>query len=71
MGKIVRYCLEQDKDLQELTLKEFNGFTKLISADIFSILDSKQSVASRDLPGATSTQQVQAAIELAEQELGT
>jgi argininosuccinate lyase len=69
VGKIVRYCLEQEKELQELTLKELNGFSKLISADIFSVLDAKQSVENRNLPGATSMQQVQEAIALAEQEL--
>jgi argininosuccinate lyase len=69
VGKVVRYCLEQDRELQDLTLQEFNGFSKVFSEDIFEVLDLKHSVDSRCSPGATSGSRVQEAIELAEREL--
>ena len=71
VGKIVRNCLEQGKDLQEMTLDEFRGFSKAISEDIFAVLDLKKSVDSRRSAGGTSSQQVRDAIALAEKESGT
>ena len=69
VGEIVRHCVEQGKELQDMTLKEFRGFSKVISEDIFAVLDLKHSVDSRNSIGGTSLQQVQAAIAVAEEEL--
>ncbi len=69
VGKIVRYCLEQGKKLEEITLQEFRGFAKVISEDIYTSLDLKHSVDSRDSIGGTSLQQVEQAISRAEEEL--
>ncbi|UCG11202.1 MAG: argininosuccinate lyase [Deltaproteobacteria bacterium] len=71
VGRMVQYCLEKGKELQELTMDEFNSFTKLIAKDIFSILDAKHSVDSRRAIGSTSLKQVEEAIALAEGELTT
>ncbi|UCE84312.1 MAG: argininosuccinate lyase [Deltaproteobacteria bacterium] len=71
VGKIVRYCLEQGKELQELTLQELRGFTKVISEDIIDLLDPKHSVNSRSSRGGTALEQVREAIALAEKELST
>jgi argininosuccinate lyase len=69
VGQMVRYCLEKGKQLEHLDLQEFRRFAKLISEDIFTILDLKQSVKSRNSIGGTSPQQVQEAISRAEKEL--
>jgi argininosuccinate lyase len=69
VGKIVLYCLEQGKELSEMTLEEFRGFSKAISEDIFAALDLKKSVDSRRSAGGTALQQVREAIALAEREL--
>jgi argininosuccinate lyase len=71
VGKIVRYCLEQGKELQELTLQELRGFAKVISEDIIDLLDPKHSVNSRGSKGGTALEQVREAIALAEKELST
>jgi argininosuccinate lyase len=71
VGRMVRYCLEQGKELQELVLEEFRGFAKVISEDIFSVLQLKHSVDSRSSTGGTSLQQVREAIARAEEELST
>ena len=69
VGKMVRFCLEEGKELEEMTLQEFKGFASVISEDVYTILDLKKSVDSRNSVGGTSLQQVQEAITLAEEEL--
>ncbi len=69
VGKIVRYCLEQGKELESLTLEELRGFSKVIDEKIYTVLDLKHSVDSRNSVGGTSLQQVRQAISDAEEEL--
>jgi len=69
VGKMVGYCLEKGKELEEMTIQEFKGFASLISDDIYEILELKHSVDSRNSVGGTSLQQVREAIGLAEEEL--
>ena len=69
VGKIVRQCLEEGKELSDITLNEFKRFAKVISEDIFTVLDLRHSVDSRSSIGGTSLQQVQEAIAYAEKEL--
>ncbi len=71
VGTIVRYCLEQGKELQELALEEFREFAQTISEDIFTVLDLRHSVDSRNSTGGTSLPQVRKAIARAEEELST
>ena len=58
VGKMVRYCLEESKELEEMTLQEFKGFASVISEDIYNILNLKNSVDSRNSVGGTSLQLV-------------
>jgi argininosuccinate lyase len=69
VGKIVRYCLEEGKELESLTLDELRGFSKVIDEKIYTVLDLKHSVDSRNSVGGTSLQQVRQAISDAEEEL--
>lgn len=69
VGKIVRYCLEEGKELESLTLDELKGFSKVIDEKIYTVLDLKHSVDSRNSVGGTSLQQVRQAISNAEEEL--
>jgi argininosuccinate lyase len=71
VGKMVRFCLEEGKELEEMTLQEFKGFASVISEDVYTILDLKKSVDSRSSVGGTSLQQVREAITLAEEELSS
>ena len=68
---MVRYCLEQSKELEEMSLQEFKGFASVISEDINNILDLKKSVDSRNSVGGTSLLQVREAITRAEEELSS
>jgi len=71
VGKMVRHCLEEGKELEEMSIQEFKGFASVISEDIYTILDLKKSVDSRKSVGGTSLQLVREAITRAEEELSS
>jgi argininosuccinate lyase len=71
VGKVVQHCLEKGKELPDLTLTQFRGFSKLFSEDIFAVLDVEHSVNSRVCAGGTALERVREAIECAEGELET
>ena len=57
-GKIVLYCIREKKKFEELTLKELNAFSKLISNDIYLCLSPEESVRRKKSPGSTSLDEV-------------
>jgi len=57
-GKAVLYCISKKKKLDELTLKEFHGFSSLIKKDIYSFLTPWGSVKNKRSPGGTSPPEV-------------
>ena len=69
VGKAVRYCIEQKKDLAQLTLDELRVFSKAIGQDVFEVLTVEGSVAARNHIGGTAPAQVRAAIVRARQRL--
>ncbi len=62
VGKAVGYCVEQGRDLAELSLAELQQFCRVISEDVFDFLTLEGSVAARDHIGGTAPNQVRAAI---------
>ncbi|MEN8136461.1 MAG: argininosuccinate lyase [Thermodesulfobacteriota bacterium] len=70
VGKVVAYCLDQGKDLPDLTLGELKKFAVEIDEDVFPLLTVDGSVASRRSTGGTSPDRVSEALARAEQELG-
>jgi len=69
VGQAVRYGIEQNKDLSEMSLDELQQFSNVIDADVFSVLTLEGSVAARNHLGGTAPQQVRAAIDRARQRL--
>lgn len=57
-GKIVLHSIAKEKKLEDLTMKEFNTFSDLISRDIYSCLKAEESVRCKTSPGGTSPHQV-------------
>jgi len=57
-GKIVLYCIKKKKKLDELTLKELNTFSALITNDIYSCLKAEESVSHKKSIGGTSPDEV-------------
>jgi argininosuccinate lyase len=55
VGKMVRYCIEKKKKLEELTIKEFKEFSGSIEKDVYDILPVKVCVERRTSYGGTSS----------------
>ena len=70
VGKVVAYCLDQGKDLPDLSIEELKKFAVEIDEDVFALLTVEGSVKSRRSTGGTSPDRVSEALLRAEQELG-
>ncbi len=54
VGDMVKFCEKKGTKLSELSLEQLKGFSKLIQADIYDVLDPMNSVKSRTGIGETS-----------------
>ncbi len=68
VGRIVRYCLDGNKTLGDLTLEEFRTFYPGFEEDIFKCIDVETSVRSKRVIGGTSHEAVAARLKAMEQE---
>lgn len=66
VGQTVLYSIEQKKYLLELSLGEFQQFSKVINHDIYQVLDPKAVVNARDVAGGTAQKRVESQVEQAE-----
>lgn len=64
VGHAVRYGVEHNKDLAEMSLAELKQFSDKIAEDVFAVLTLEGSVNARNHLGGTAPIQVKAAIEL-------
>ena len=62
VGSAVAYGVKTGKDLSEMSLKELQTFSSVISDDVFDVLTLEGSVAARDHLGGTAPAQVRARI---------
>lgn len=62
VGRAVLYCLQNGKELQQLNLDEYQGFSPLIEKDITAYLEVEACVKRRSLPGGPAPETVQEAI---------
>jgi argininosuccinate lyase len=69
VGKAVGFCVEQGRDLSELSLEELQQFSKQIDKDVFEVLTLEGSVAARNHIGGTAPAQVRQAIGRARERL--
>ena len=69
VGQAVAYALQKGKELDELSLKELQGFSKEIAEDIFEHMTLEHMISRRQSIGGTSGNNVRAAISKARQEL--
>jgi argininosuccinate lyase len=65
VGKEVRYCIESNKELQELALAEWQGFSGSIEEDIMAAITLEASVNARSATGGTALERVREEIERA------
>ncbi len=66
-GEIVLYCIEQKKNIEQLSLKEFQHFQTLFEGDILNILTPEAVVNSKKSYGGTALDMVKEAITEAEE----
>ncbi|GFO68639.1 argininosuccinate lyase [Geomonas limicola] len=67
VGKAVRYCIENEMDIPELSLAEWQLFSGKIEDDIFACITLEASVNARKATGGTALERVQAEIERAKE----
>lgn len=65
VGETVRYCIDQEKTLTALSLEEFQRFYPAMDDSVFQALAIETILSRRSQPGATSPEQVQAAMKAA------
>ena len=63
VGLAVKYGVDSDKDLAEMTLDELRRFSDQIEQDVFEVLTLEGSVNARDHIGGTAPAQVKAAVQ--------
>lgn len=69
VGQAVAFCLEQGRELAELSLSELQGFSAEIGEDVFAVLSVAGSVNSRTSLGGTAETVVTKALAAAEKDL--
>ncbi len=57
-GKLVLKCINEQKKLKDLTIKELNVFSPLFKNDIYSYLNAEESVKNKKSEGSTSPVEV-------------
>ncbi len=68
VGKTVRYCIENNKDIPELSIDEFKEFSDLIDEDIYDYVTLDASVNARRATGGTAREAVEREIARARKE---
>ncbi len=69
VAKVVRYGVDQNKELQELSLHDLKKFSQIFEEDIFEILTLEQIVNRRVSAGGTAKESVVKAIDKAQETL--
>jgi len=62
IGKMVLFCIQNNKAIDDLTMDEFSQFSSSIEQDIYEEISLKKCVSERKLPGGPSKESVQNAI---------
>ena len=63
VGKAILFALDEDKELQELTLDELRSFAPEIEDDVFAILSVESGLAAKASTGGTAPERVHKALE--------
>ncbi len=67
VGKMVSYCIENNKTLENLSMQEFHAFSQVIGSDVYEALSLEACVSRRNLPGGPAAEAVKKTIENARQ----
>lgn len=67
IGKMVLYCIENNKAIDAMSLEEFNSFSDKIQSDVYTEISLEKCVSGRNLPGGPAREAVLIAINNAKQ----
>ncbi|WHH60195.1 argininosuccinate lyase [Petroclostridium sp. X23] len=67
VGKMVLYCINTHKSLDELTMNEYKDCSPLFEEDVYKAISLEQCVEDRNLPGGPAKETVSHAIEIGKQ----
>jgi argininosuccinate lyase len=62
VGRLVLYCIQNGKVLEELTIEEYRQFSEMFKEDVFEAISLKNCVNRRNLPGGPAPAAVSQAI---------
>ncbi len=62
VGSIVQECIKTNRTLKELTLEEYQEYSRVITKDIYSIIDPYKSLMNKQSSGSTSPKEVRRAL---------
>lgn len=62
VGKTVRFCIDNEVHLSQLSLDQLRQFSPLIEDDVFAVISLEGSVRARAHPGGTAPEQVKVAV---------
>lgn len=69
VGKMVLYCIENKKAIEDLSMEEFKQFSEVIGDDIYQQISLEKCVSGRNIPGGPSIPSVSASIQNARKTL--
>jgi argininosuccinate lyase len=62
VGKLVLSCIQEGRNLDDLSLEEYKAISDVFEQDIFKTISIEECVVARNIPGGPAPQQVKAAI---------
>ncbi len=71
IGKMVLYCIENNKAIDDMSMEEFKGFSDKIEDDVYSEISLEKCVSGRKLTGGPARETEQKAIDNAKMFIGS
>lgn len=69
IGKMVAYCIENNKNIDELSMEEMKAFSEKFEEDVYQAIALETCVNGRNLPGGPAAESVKASIRKAGEQL--
>ena len=63
IGRMVLYCINRNKAIEELSMAEFKEFSDKIEDDVYAEISLEKCVSGRNIPGGPAAESVKASIE--------
>ena len=71
IGKMVLYCIENNKAIDDMSMEEFKSFSEKIEDDVYTEISLEKCVSGRKLPGGPARETAQKAIDNAKMFVGS